>query len=795
MPVYEVTTENGVYEVTTEGESMDMPAAQETPSIYNDPIGALTSADWWLTRPSGEQISAEQAVVAPASRVLDTLTFGLGDEISAGGASLFGGGSYEDELANVRGLQQNFSEASPVADLGLGVAAALKNPLVMASKVGQTVGTLPKVWQAIKEGARVGAAFGFNEGEGGLVNRTTDALTSGAIGGAVSGGLTGATQGGASLAKRYSSQLTDAADETLEKGLGVQYGDRVKGLNKVNLYVDDAGNTIPYDQLDDAAGIQAPIQKQIQSLKDAGILDDAPNDIQGLKLHITKEGNRLGKTIPQLVKEADRAIGKKEILPDFASTSQMIQKYRPAKQVELAKQFNSIVDDYIESPGSGLSKLTRFTDQLQKETNFDTAVPKEITELKRMMSFDLRKAAEREFDSAVPDLAGQFAKVNELVAATKTVGQTLNKPLSRQAPSFGDFIAGGSKPVTAVAAAASPVIGLPAAGLLAGAPILKNAALKYGEAAYPISMSKAYGAASKGANSLSDFLRGLPTGEAGRVAAAALGSLPQDSADTTQGFSDSQSLNVGTNGNRSSDKQRTQQKLSEEKLPSQNDKTTQAANQDDFSGLLGLEGNSPSLFGKTNSLFDMGEEVAINPIVSKFEGGQKLTAYEPPAKGSGVTVATGIDLGQRSTKELADLGLSEALIKKVQPYLGKKDEEAKKLLKSQPLKLTQDEADQLDGAVGQKISNEISDNYFKATGQELSELPEEARTVIESLAYNFGANLEDKLPTLWRHVINNDWAKVQDFLLNTKWKQPELTSRRKQEAALLSPLLEGKANV
>lgn len=183
------------------------------------------------------------------------------------------------------------------------------------------------------------------------------------------------------------------------------------------------------------------------------------------------------------------------------------------------------------------------------------------------------------------------------------------------------------------------------------------------------------------------------------------------------------------------------------------------------------------------------EDMAINPIVSKFEGGQRLSAYPPPAKGSGVTVATGIDLGQRSLSELKDLGLDDQLVKKLTPYLGKKDEAAKSLLKSSPLKLSQDEADQLDSVIGDKIASAISSKYAKDTGQDLSELPEEARTVVESLAYNFGSDLDKKLPTLWGHVVNNDWQNVHDFLIKTKWKQPELTNRRKMEAALLKPLL------
>jgi hypothetical protein len=183
------------------------------------------------------------------------------------------------------------------------------------------------------------------------------------------------------------------------------------------------------------------------------------------------------------------------------------------------------------------------------------------------------------------------------------------------------------------------------------------------------------------------------------------------------------------------------------------------------------------------------ESMPVNPIVSEFEGGQQLEAYPPPAKGSGVTVATGIDLGQRSLSELKNLGLSEPLIKKVTPYLGKKDADARTLVKKKPLSLTQEEADELDNAVGGQIAQEISLKYSDATGQDLTALPEPARVVVESLAYNFGPNLDKKIPTIWKAIVSGDWATVQDRLRNTKWKQPELALRRNREADILSELV------
>ena len=183
----------------------------------------------------------------------------------------------------------------------------------------------------------------------------------------------------------------------------------------------------------------------------------------------------------------------------------------------------------------------------------------------------------------------------------------------------------------------------------------------------------------------------------------------------------------------------------------------------------------------------------VNPIVSKLEGGQRLDAYPPPAKGSGVTVATGIDLGQRSVAELKELGASEALIEKVTPYLGKKDSDAKALLKSKPLTLDQAEADELDSIIGSEIRSVVGTKYESATGTKLGDLPAEARDVVESLAYNFGPNLDSKLPTIWKLITDNDWAGLKRALETTSWKQPELKDRRMAEAAMLDPLI--KASV
>lgn len=182
-------------------------------------------------------------------------------------------------------------------------------------------------------------------------------------------------------------------------------------------------------------------------------------------------------------------------------------------------------------------------------------------------------------------------------------------------------------------------------------------------------------------------------------------------------------------------------------------------------------------------------DMPINSVVSQLEGGQQLKAYPPPAKGSGVTVATGIDLGQRSAAELKSLGVDEALAKKLDPYLGLKDADAKAALKRSPLKLTEAEATQLDDLIGGEIRKQVTSKFESATGTKFSALPDEARTVVESLAHNFGPNLDEALPTAWKHIVNEDWEALQSFLRETKWKQPELKGRRNTEAAMLDDLI------
>ena len=79
--------------------------------------------------------------------------------------------------------------------------------------------------------------------------------------------------------------------------------------------------------------------------------------------------------------------------------------------------------------------------------------------------------------------------------------------------------------------------------------------------------------------------------------------------------------------------------------------------------------------------------------------GEAIPKGYVPSDNSGVTIATGVDLGQRAMLELLALGLAAALTDKLKPYLGLKGNAARDKLNSAPLTLSAAEVAQLDQAL------------------------------------------------------------------------------------------------
>jgi len=109
-----------------------------------------------------------------------------------------------------------------------------------------------------------------------------------------------------------------------------------------------------------------------------------------------------------------------------------------------------------------------------------------------------------------------------------------------------------------------------------------------------------------------------------------------------------------------------------------------------------------------------------------------------PIDSSGVTVATGFDVGQHSVHDLKSMGLSQTIIDKLTPYTQKKGDDADEANRKQPLSLTQDEADQIDAADKKAKLNGVRRLYDKATaahGTKFDDLSSDQQTVIASVAF------------------------------------------------------------
>jgi len=172
-----------------------------------------------------------------------------------------------------------------------------------------------------------------------------------------------------------------------------------------------------------------------------------------------------------------------------------------------------------------------------------------------------------------------------------------------------------------------------------------------------------------------------------------------------------------------------------------------------------------------------------------LEGGQKLDGYVPAAtkSKSGVTVATGFDLGARNEADLLRLRLSSTLVKKLKPYLTLKSVTAEQFVKKSPLKISKLEADTIDKAAKSSITNQLIQKYNMSIAAGLEKfdfLPAEAQTVIASVYYQYG-NLSTEAPKFWSEVIKQDWKAAVAILNNFQDRYP---TRRKKEASLLKKI-------
>ena len=172
-------------------------------------------------------------------------------------------------------------------------------------------------------------------------------------------------------------------------------------------------------------------------------------------------------------------------------------------------------------------------------------------------------------------------------------------------------------------------------------------------------------------------------------------------------------------------------------------------------------------------------EYKINwDFISEKEGKGKKTGYVPSLN-SGVTIATGFDLKEKDEGFLKALGIKDALIQKLVPFLGISGAEASEV--ADQLVLSTTEVKNIDIASKKFYARHIADQYEKATNRSFNDLSAAQQTVVASVGFQYGSF--DRTPTFWTHVMNDDWEKVENELRNFG---DAYSTRRNDEADLLA---------
>lgn len=171
-----------------------------------------------------------------------------------------------------------------------------------------------------------------------------------------------------------------------------------------------------------------------------------------------------------------------------------------------------------------------------------------------------------------------------------------------------------------------------------------------------------------------------------------------------------------------------------------------------------------------------------------FTGAKRQNPHLFTAIGaSGITIATGVDLGQTSAAELAAYGLEPALGLRLSPWLGLKRKAAIEKLAAMPLTISEDFAASLDHAVhGGYLARHVRPAFERASGASFDSLPRQAQAVIFSCCYQKGCGgVARDWPRLWSCLIRQDWQAASRELL-TGFRQ--YVGRRRKEGLLLATL-------
>ena len=191
----------------------------------------------------------------------------------------------------------------------------------------------------------------------------------------------------------------------------------------------------------------------------------------------------------------------------------------------------------------------------------------------------------------------------------------------------------------------------------------------------------------------------------------------------------------------------------------------------------------PDINQQTNQVLGTNSNIDFNFIME--QEGFETEGYVPEAasSNSGVTIASGFDLGARNKNDLK--GLPKDIVKALTPYLGLKGMEAQNFLDNKELIITEEQGKIINEFAKKEAVRNLKTKWEKATGTSFDKLPREKATVVASVAFQYG-DLESETPNFWRQTTSNEWKEAYNNLLNFG---DIYKSRRKREAEYLKAAL------
>lgn len=203
--------------------------------------------------------------------------------------------------------------------------------------------------------------------------------------------------------------------------------------------------------------------------------------------------------------------------------------------------------------------------------------------------------------------------------------------------------------------------------------------------------------------------------------------------------------------------------------------------------------------------------MAVNiPYISAFlntpgvEGSRQTRGYIPAKPGnftgaagqdpgayvaigaSGVTIATGCDLGQTDADTMLGYGLESSIVNQLRPYFRLKKGDAIMKLSRLPLVVSASVAAEIDHAVHCGYLRYVESAYDTASSVKFADLPNQAQAVVFSLCFQKGCTgVRNDWPVVWGHLVRQDWRAASRELLHgfTQYKL-----RRNIEGELLKEL-------